>query len=252
MIITPKFVFIHMPKIGGTFVQSSFNEIYGSQFYRPLTESPISEFLKRIKFWEKPVAYQLIKHAPCNQIPKQFQTRPILSCIRNPLEWYISNYKYGWWLSHPEDYPNLKNDPAWPDLSFSHYLTLSGSSWIHAMYPECQLEIGRLSALFIQYYCKDPNWVVSANSQSELFERVKQDMYSVHFLNTKNLNVELYAYLQKKDYPLSKIEFIKNAPALSPRGNRKSSDSIDDFFDSKLKESIYQKDQVLFNLFPDL
>jgi hypothetical protein len=250
MIVTPKFVFIHVPKTGGTFVQSALNKIYGSKFYQPISEDPFNELSKRLKLWEAPIAHQLIKHAPCNQIPSQYSDLPIISCIRNPFEWYVSNYKYGWWLSHPEDYPHLKSDPEWPDISFSRYLTLSGTTWLQSMFPNCQLEIGRLTALFIQYYCKNPNEVVSATSFSELFKNVKNDIYSITFFRTESLNTDLYNYLIDQDFQTSEIQFIKDARPLSPRGNRTKNDSTNVYFDEGLKASIYSKDKLLFDLFP--
>ncbi|MFK7800832.1 MAG: hypothetical protein AB8G95_04300 [Anaerolineae bacterium] len=252
MIITPTFVFIHVPKTGGTFVQKSLNQIYGSKFYQPIREDPLQEALKRLKFWETPIAHQLIKHAPCNQIPAEYSALPIAGCVRNPFEWYVSNYKYGWWLSHPEDYPGLKDDPEWPEVSFKHYLELSGTVWLKAIFPNCQLEIGRLSALFILYYCKNPSQVVEAKTYSELVEKVQEDMYPVTFLKTKSLNQDLHHFLLTHGFSENTLSFIKNAKPISPRGNRTQEDSAQSYFDTDLSASIQAKDQLLFDLFPSI
>lgn len=252
MIVTPKFVFIHMPKTGGTFVHQALNRIYGNKMYNQIREDYWGETVKRLAFWNKPVAYQIIKHAPCNDIPQEYRSLPIIGCIRNPLDWYISNYRYGWWRSHPADYPNLRTDPHWPDLSFEYYLQLSSGSWLKGLFPACTLPIGRLTALFILYYCHDPKYVIAAETIDELKNRVEAKLYPVRFLHTNNLNAELYDLLLAYDYSQNKIDFIKEKEAVSPRGNRKQSDSLENFYTPELRATVQAQDHLLFDLFPAL
>lgn len=69
MIATDKFVFVHLPRTGGTFV---------------------SELIK--KFF--PSAQEIGYHFPRELIPKEYAHLPILGGIRNPWEFYASWYHH--------------------------------------------------------------------------------------------------------------------------------------------------------------
>lgn len=69
MLITDKFVFIHMPHAGGTFVY---------------------EVIK--KFF--PSARELGYHLPRSVLPSQYSALPILGTVRNPWAFYVSWYHY--------------------------------------------------------------------------------------------------------------------------------------------------------------
>ena len=71
MIVTDKFVFLHLPRTGGTFV----SEI-------------ISKFF--------PSAHEIGHHLPREFLPKEYSDLPIFSTIRNPWEFYVSLYHYAW------------------------------------------------------------------------------------------------------------------------------------------------------------
>lgn len=71
MIVTDKFVFIHLPRTGGTFV---------------------SEVIR--KFF--PSAYEIGHHMPRQFLPKQYCDLPVLGTVRNPWEFYVSLYHYVW------------------------------------------------------------------------------------------------------------------------------------------------------------
>jgi hypothetical protein len=71
MIITDKFVFVHLPRSGGTFV---------------------SEVIR--KFF--PSAHEIGHHLPREFLPKEYSRLPVLGTIRNPWEFYVSLYHYVW------------------------------------------------------------------------------------------------------------------------------------------------------------
>jgi hypothetical protein len=71
MIITDKFVFVHLPRSGGTFV---------------------SEVIR--KFF--PSAHEIGHHLPREFLPREYSRLPVLGTIRNPWEFYVSLYHYVW------------------------------------------------------------------------------------------------------------------------------------------------------------
>ncbi|MCK5523226.1 MAG: hypothetical protein KAI83_08850 [Thiomargarita sp.] len=72
MILTQHFVFIHLPKTGGSFVRRICHE------YAPLE-------------WQVQI---IDEHLTRYDIPTAYQSLPILGFIRNPYSWYISAYYY--------------------------------------------------------------------------------------------------------------------------------------------------------------
>jgi len=67
MIVTDKFVFVHLPRSGGTFV---------------------SEVIR--KFF--PSAREIGHHLPRKLLPKEYSHLPVLGAVRNPWEFYVSWY----------------------------------------------------------------------------------------------------------------------------------------------------------------
>jgi hypothetical protein len=71
MIVTDKFVFVHLPRSGGTF---------------------ISEVIR--KFF--PSAYEIGYHLPRSLLPREYSHLPLLGAVRNPWEFYVSWYHHVW------------------------------------------------------------------------------------------------------------------------------------------------------------
>lgn len=71
MIVTDKFVFVHLPRSGGTFV---------------------SEVIK--KFF--PNAHEIGYHLPLGVLPKEYSHLPVLGAVRNPWDFYVSWYYHVW------------------------------------------------------------------------------------------------------------------------------------------------------------
>ena len=71
MIVTDKFVFVHLPRSGGTFV---------------------SEIIR--KFF--PSAHEIGYHLPRTLLPREYSHLPVLGAVRNPWEFYVSWYHHVW------------------------------------------------------------------------------------------------------------------------------------------------------------
>jgi hypothetical protein len=84
MIVTDKFVFVHLPRSGGTFV---------------------SEVIR--KFF--PSAQEIGYHLPRVLLPKEFFHLPVLGTVRNPWEFYVS------WYHHQQS--NNRHGPLFSFLS---------------------------------------------------------------------------------------------------------------------------------------
>lgn len=71
MIVTDKFIFIHLPRTGGTFV----SEVIWKFF---------------------PSAREVGHHLPRELLPRVYSHLPILGTVRNPWEFYVSLIHYAW------------------------------------------------------------------------------------------------------------------------------------------------------------
>ncbi len=71
MIVTDKFVFVHLPRTGGTFVTDMI-----------------------MKFF--PSAREIGYHLPISLLPKEYSHLPVLGAVRNPWEFYVSWYYHIW------------------------------------------------------------------------------------------------------------------------------------------------------------
>jgi hypothetical protein len=69
MLITREFVFLHIPKTGGTFLRSVCAEHF-------------------------PVVDEGIKHGGLRAIPERFRQLPRFTLVRNPWDWHVSFYAY--------------------------------------------------------------------------------------------------------------------------------------------------------------
>jgi hypothetical protein len=258
---TPTFIFVHMPKTGGSFVTTALRQLHHtSRLHQELERFPR---LLNTKNWvlrqlaRGQLSYEEFhKHGTCHDIPPRYAHLPIISCIRHPLDWYISNYKYGWWRTNPDDYPQLRQDPRWPhQIEFDTYLELSHSQWLGGWNPDIYVNptLGRLTVLFINYYCRTPADILSLppdTDTAELLARIQENMFPVQFLHTENLNQELYNCLLTHGYTAEQLGFILTKAKVSPRNQRRQEDTWDKFYTPATQAQLYEADRILFLLFP--
>ena len=71
MIVTDKFVFVHLPRSGGTFVSDVIRKFF-------------------------PSAHEIGYHLPRSLLPREYSHLPVLGAVRNPWEFYVSWYHHVW------------------------------------------------------------------------------------------------------------------------------------------------------------
>src|SRR5690242_20308297 len=116
MIIIPdRFVYLHLPKTGGTFVTTALKRVYDP----PRRKTPWARLLRKVT--RRPYL-NMLKHGWARDIPERYAHLPIVGCVRNPYDKYVSMFHFQWWKRHPEDFPALAAHPAYPELSFDQYV----------------------------------------------------------------------------------------------------------------------------------
>jgi len=71
MIATDKFVFVHLPRSGGTFITGLIKKFF-------------------------PSAHEIGHHLPRELVPREYAHLPVLGTVRNPWDFYVSLYHYVW------------------------------------------------------------------------------------------------------------------------------------------------------------
>jgi len=252
MLITDKFVFIHQPKTGGTFVAKVLNKLHwGKRVSRFAASVPMKLTGKKLKW-----------HQTCNEIPESERKKPILSIVRNPYDRYISNYYYRNWGTHPERWPAVIIEelqelyPHFPDVSFEEFVKFANTHLIkrHLKIPPEKTNLGLCSWDFVRFYFRNPNEICTIIDSDYIEqERYREDMYNVHFLKNENLNQDLYNFLLSMGYSESKIKFIKDLDKIQPKNQGKKRPDSDwkSYFTPEIKKYVRTKEKFLLSLFPE-
>lgn len=264
MIITKDFVFIHMPKTGGTFVHGVFKNVIADykkdhpiQWYlnrigfRMNVVKPIYQKFSDVAYYEYPGNDVKGQHAGISYIPKEFQKLPIISVKRNPIKKFISTYYFRWW----ERFPILPLSqltqifPHYPDITIEEYFELS---YIHVMkhffMKDYREDIGLLSWQFIRMYSSDPLYVYKNVTKANYNEMKESYFKEVRFFEMDQLASELEEYLKTTSF--SKYSnFFKTEERIYPPGSnpKKRSESLS----PELINTIKSKEWFLYKFFPE-
>lgn len=275
MILTDKVVYIHMPKTGGTFVTSVLERIH---------EAPLPSRLQKLRRRiqrrlgfpapDLPNKYGRLqnidpKHGTCHDIPPSHADLPILSCMRGPWEWYVSQYEFSWWKRVSEYDPNgpstpagwaiervlpgfVKAKPHFPDVSFAEFMELCDQA-ADVYNREDGTDLGLYTHGFIRYYYRDPSAVLRKMSEQYLVSTDhRRDRFDIIFLNTERLAVDLQQALIDLDYHSDDIAFVSHLGKILPMGIGRTEDQDwKQYYDDPLKASVRQRDRFLFKLFPE-
>lgn len=255
MIATDKFVYVHLPKTGGTFVTHVLFQLGDLVDAREV----------KVRSWRTWFRRMPDKHATCRQIPRRYRELGILSTIRSPYRRYASEYEFGWWrreqwLKYYEAVPGFRERfSVYPELSFEGFLRLRNAAFTRGGRAGLDGDApGLLSEQFVDFYAASPGAALRAlepGGDEVPVDEIRSRLYSVHFLRTRRLNRDLHAYLEGLGYPRDELEFILDlAPIRPPRppeaedGHRRP---WREYYTPELKAWVRRKERLLFELFPE-
>jgi hypothetical protein len=263
MLFTDKFVYVHEPKTGGTFVTSVLFRLYGLNWTR-LTHlrNIIRGEVRAVSEKYGTLVHNNNKHGGCNEIPTAQREKKILATIRNPYDIYVSQYEFGWWkrrefLRYYRAVPDFEKEFArFPDLSFAEYVRLANAAFTSLGNGKSDTDdsAGLHTEQFLKFYFRNP---------AEAFRRIgaddylapqayKADMYNLHFIRTDNLNRGLYDFLSQMSYGHDDIRFILETGKILPKGKGRSDvQKWERYYTPELKQTIRHKERFLFKLFPE-
>jgi hypothetical protein len=258
MLIGNRFVFVHQPKTGGHFVREALDEIRRTEM-----KERRASLTKRLF----PPKYQCRHvepyHGTCHDIPDSQSGKQVLSIVRNPYDFYVSFYYFGWWSSHPEDSypaigPVLERFPDFPNLSFEEFLVLANEffnefSWIGADKDPDERRLGYYSTQFILYFFREPKAAYRRIASAGGLDRSVLDMFDVTFLRTDRLNDDLVEYLRGQRYPDRWLEPIRRKKPVRPSEEQAARPHRDfrSYYTDETRALIRHKDRLIFSLFPE-
>jgi hypothetical protein len=252
MILTPDLVFIHHPKTGGTFVTEALRRLYAPAS----DEDTRPGIIKRLR----PRSYRDInKHGTCNDIPRSHRDKPILGCIRNPFDRYVSQYEFAYWKHSPRPEWDIdairERVPQYPDISFAEYFEIANASMRIIVPPKSELaaRIGIQTEQFVLRYFHRPREIIHRflDDQYIASGAFRSDMYDVRFLRTDHLNQDLRETLADIGLPAERIRFIDDLDRIfPPRGGRGDTKPWERYYDAELLRQVREREALLFTLFP--
>ncbi len=251
MIRTRKFVFIHMPKTGGTFVTAVLKRLAGN----PRRGGYLGRLAQR---WGNPPFIDRRKHGTVNDIPGPWRDRPILSVIRNPYDRLVSYFEFNWWKTDPPRYVDFRElrrrFPAWPEVKFPEFyegFQLFQKLKAPGLPPEKRL--GTLTENFVRFYFRDPERAFPRIDDAYIAARGwEKDMAPVRFLRMEHLNGDLYDALVEHGWPAEEVEFILCLGRILPEHSKKGPrPRWADYYTPELKAKVRERERLLFAMFPE-
>lgn len=195
-------------------------------------------------------------------IPASHASLPILSCVLNPYDIYVSEYTFNWWRENPagwfDDVTAVEREYGrLEDLDFPRFVraTVDHSRWSQTArmhYPQLPA-MAYCSTEWLHYHCLDPASVVAdAQAIGDLLPRVRASIAPIHFLQTHRLNQDLHAFLQTMDFPAAQIDPILARGKIHPgKPRRKEGDHWSRYYDDELRQLVRERESLLFELFPE-
>jgi len=227
MIATGRFVFIHLHKSGGSFVNECLQRFF-------------------------PDARQLGYHLPLSQLPAELRPLPVLGFVRNPWSYYVSWYAFQSQRPQPNALFRCVSDDATLDFRGSvRNLLLLG---------EDALRLERLLALLPDRYGAQgfglnlPNFALAPirGSGMGFYSFLFRYMYTRPGIEPvigrcENLRAELLAFLERVGAPVSDEmrEFIETA---APR-NTSAHGDWHEYYDRELAELVAERDASVVDRF---
>jgi hypothetical protein len=228
IIITKYFVFLHVPKTGGTFVTKMLRELPREWTLHDPPKVYNEHFPPEFAN-ERPAR----AHIRYDQVPPAFSDLPMLCFVRNPWDWYVS------WYQWAQEFRRDKLPPSvWVDLfdegkndfkqtirncctsrSFDH--SPPGSRWQEVMREE---DVDLFTAMYSLQVGKG---IRDGRVEVGRFENLRED---------------LLAFLERHEVPIDPA--FSEAVRGSPKARSSSRGSYQQYYDEELRDLVASKSRL--------
>jgi hypothetical protein len=255
MVITDQFVYIHLPKTGGTFVAKALRRLFDGQ-RRLFIDTSTPEGCAELGV--------ISKHQTVREIPAAHAGKPIAFTVRNPFDHYVSYFEFGWWKSHPGDTFDEEAIrslyPHYPGITFAEYL-VAHFDWrfLSRQYaPEPMAArlrsagIGPLTYDYVRFLLPRPDTILQDVPERLLNGRFREELPDIRFLRQETLNRDLHAFLASMSFPPESTRFILEMEKAYPAGGRsRRSSDWRSYYTDDLRRLVRAHEWFLFSLFPE-
>lgn len=256
MIVTDRFVCLHEPKTGGSFVAAALFRVHGVEWNLRF-QLPIwlrGESTRHTRFGS--FSFHAPKHGYASNVRPAHRDKPLVSSVRHPLDLYVSEYEFGWWKRRAfhDRYRALpdfhRRYPAFPELGFADFVRLANEAFGDQA-PGAAAP-GYLTTRFVRYYCRDAAAVIAhLREHPGDLAALRAALYPVHFLFTHRLNDDLHDYLLLQGYPEDAIAFIRGAAPRLPAGSRRTAaQRWPQYYTPALEAEVRAREALLLDLLP--
>jgi hypothetical protein len=255
MIIADDFVFLHPPKTGGSFVTEVLTDIYARQLGRPFIN--------------------LNKHGYTESIPCEHRSKPRVTIVRNPFDYYASTYQFGYWIDRERERSlTLWNDaemrlrfPSYPYLKFPEFLEGAleiGHKHLGPSHQELarDLRLGPQTIRTLQFSLPDYITALETFRITGDVGVLNSQVKLTRFLHTETLNKDMFDWLMELGVPARIAAPVLAKPNIKPlntpngvvlkngHGQNRSA-HWSELFDEGTRAAVVEHEWLFFALFPE-
>lgn len=216
MLVTDKFVMLNFPKTGSSFARKVIKKVYADSQSRLSNLNVICEELILPNIRNRVAKNKSDHHGTYSQIPLKYMNREVVSIIRNPLDRFLSLYRYGAWKQSPP-IPNTEIRslfPSFPELDMDEFIEMQNIGIKYRLGFDIQkIGIGIQSIQLVQMFFRHPKLTLEKISGGSHAIDILSEMGDIRFLNQENLREDLIDFLSKHGFEANELAFIRTEKA---------------------------------------
>jgi hypothetical protein len=278
VIFTDKFVYVDMPKTGGTFVRHVLGTIYRDEPPHTRIPAPRSPAFSAPSPERGPsgssqtaIATKTgsVRQRPAN-LEEQPQPGPVETRFNGrygeAVFWEGGKHGVCWQIpSWERRKPLARFDEVasrFPNISFAEYVDLANHAFSQhpplpvggaEAAPPPRDDLGMYTLDFLNFYFRKPEEVYPILSDEYVSSgRYKENLFPLlRFIRTHRLNEELHQFVVEMGYRHEDVEFILGLGKIRPEEEHKMSPVQGTYFTAELKRIVREKERLIFALFPE-
>jgi len=220
MIVCNKFVFLHLHKSGGTFV----NQLMASCI---------------------PYVRQIGYHFPYRELPRSFARLPVVGTVRNPWDYYVSWYHFQSQMQYPHTLFMCvsKNNSLNFEETIFNLLSISKNEQLFTEFQQQLPSQFMAQGINLTQKCLEPHKDSGNGFYSFLYNRLYQGASEPIIIKMEQLRDGLYSLVEQLQLqPQAKIQaFLRDAPNM----NTSTHSHYQSYYSNKLKLSIASVDAAV-------